>query len=29
VARAYARIVDDVNELNRAALQPGQTTYGQ
>ena len=29
VARAYARIIDDVNELDRAALQPGQTTDGQ
>ena len=29
VARAYARIVDDVNELDRAALQPGETTDGQ
>lgn len=29
VARAFARIVDDVNQLDRAALQPGQTTDGQ
>lgn len=29
VARAYARIVDDVNELDREVLQPGQTTDGQ
>lgn len=29
VARAYARIIDDVNELDREALQPGQTTDGQ
>ena len=29
VARAYARIIDDVNQLDRAALLPGQTTDGQ
>ena len=29
VARAFARIVDDVNGLDRDALQPGQTTDGQ
>jgi hypothetical protein len=29
VARAYARIIDDVNALDREALQPDQTTDGQ
>ena len=29
VARAYARIIDDVNELDRTALRPEPTTDGQ